>query len=146
MVNAVKKFRTIIAVSMATFLSLFVVSLVPATATYAALNGNNPIQGGVCNGVISSGTSTCESNNNTGINSVVKSAINILSFIIGAVSVVMIIIGGFRYIVSGGDSGQIGNAKNTIIYAVVGLIIVIFAQIIVHFVIGNVSAAASANS
>ncbi|HEV2412711.1 MAG TPA: pilin [Candidatus Saccharimonadales bacterium] len=139
---------THLAVIAVTFLSLFAVSLVPALTTHAAdlKNSKNPVQNGVCNGVISSGTNDCQDTTNTGIDSVVKSALTILSFLIGAVSVVMIIIGGFRYIVSGGDSGQLGNAKNTIIYAVVGLIIVLFAQIIVHFVIGNVSTAANKNS
>jgi hypothetical protein len=47
----------------------------------------------------------------------------------------MIIYGGFRYITSGGDSGRVGSAKNTLIYAIVGLIIVALAQLIVNFVI-----------
>ena len=53
----------------------------------------------------------------------------------GAVSVLMIIIGGFRYVISGGDSNGIQGAKNTIIYALVGLVIVLFSQIIVRFVL-----------
>ncbi len=51
----------------------------------------------------------------------------------------MIIYGGFRYITSGGDSGRVGNAKNVLIYAVVGLIIVALAQIIVRFVLTQTS-------
>ena len=53
----------------------------------------------------------------------------------------MIIIGGFRYIISSGDSGQITSAKNTILYAIVGLVIVLFAQLIVRFVIGSATKA-----
>jgi hypothetical protein len=49
----------------------------------------------------------------------------------------MIIYGGFRYITSGGDSGRVGNAKNTLIYAIIGLVIVALAQLIVHFVLNQ---------
>jgi hypothetical protein len=49
----------------------------------------------------------------------------------------MLIIGGFRYITSGGNSEGIGKAKNTIIYAIIGLIIVALAQIIVQFVLNK---------
>jgi hypothetical protein len=70
---------------------------------------------------------------------VIKSVINIFSILVGAVSVIMIIIGGFRYIVSNGDSNGVSGAKNTILYAIIGLVIVLFAQIIVRFVLTNVS-------
>lgn len=71
--------------------------------------------------------------------SVIKSVINIFSVVVGAVSVIMIIIGGFRYIVSNGDSNGVSGAKNTILYAIVGLVIVLFAQVIVRFVLTNIS-------
>lgn len=67
-----------------------------------------------------------------------KNVINILSWIVGVASVVMIVIGGLKYVTSNGDSGGIASAKNTIIYAIVGLVIAIFAQAIVQFVIGKV--------
>ena len=72
------------------------------------------------------------------LSSIIGTIVNILSIIVGALSVIMIIIGGLRYVVSGGDSGGIQSAKNTIVYAIVGLIIVLFAQIIVNFVITEV--------
>jgi len=72
--------------------------------------------------------------------SVIKSVINIFSILVGAVSVVMIIIGGFRYVVSNGDSNGVSGAKNTILYAIVGLVIVLFAQIIVKFVLTKITA------
>ena len=64
-----------------------------------------------------------------------KRIVNIFSLVVGVVSVVMIIIGGFRYIVSNGDSNAVTGAKNSILYAVVGLVIVLFAQVIVRFVL-----------
>jgi len=65
---------------------------------------------------------------------------NVLLFIIGAISVIMLIIGGIRYVVSGGDSGAVTSAKNTILYAVVGIVVAILAYAIVNFVIGSFSA------
>lgn len=59
------------------------------------------------------------------------------TFIIGAVAVLMIIIGGIRYTTSNGDQAQITGAKNTIIYAVVGLVVAVLSYGIVHFVIAN---------
>ncbi len=75
----------------------------------------------------------------TSVNSIIKTTINIFSFVVGVVAVIMIIFGGFRYITSGGDSGNISSAKNTIIYAIIGLVVVAFAQIIVQFVLTKVT-------
>lgn len=69
------------------------------------------------------------------IDQIVSQVINILSLAVGVVAVVMIIVGGLRYITSGGDSGNVTGAKNTILYAVVGLIVVALAQVIVRFVV-----------
>lgn len=69
------------------------------------------------------------------LETLIKNIINVLSAIVGAICVVMIIIGGFRYVTSGGDSNNVSGAKNTILYAIVGLIIVAFAQVIVQFVL-----------
>ncbi len=62
---------------------------------------------------------------------------NVLLFLIGAISVIMLIIGGIRYVVSGGDSGAVQNAKNTILYAIVGIIVAILAYAVVNFVISS---------
>ena len=67
---------------------------------------------------------------------------NVLLFIIGAISVIMLIIGGIRYVVSGGDSGAVTSAKNTILYAVVGIIVAILAYALVNFVVKSFSAGA----
>lgn len=63
--------------------------------------------------------------------------INILSWIVGIAAVIMIIIGGFRYLTSAGDPGNTAAARNTIIYAIVGLVIVAFSQAIVAFVLSR---------
>jgi TRAP-type C4-dicarboxylate transport system permease small subunit len=66
----------------------------------------------------------------------VKDIINILLFVLGIIAVIMIIIGGIRYVVSAGDSSAITAAKNTILYAVIGLVVAILAFAIVNFVVG----------
>lgn len=73
------------------------------------------------------------------VNTIITTVINILSWIVGIAAVIMIIIGGFRYITSGGDSGNVNGAKNTILYAIVGLVVVALAQIIVQFVLNRVN-------
>lgn len=67
-----------------------------------------------------------------------KNIINTILFVLGAVAVIMIIIGGFRYVLSAGDSSAITAAKNTIFYAVIGLVIAILAYAIVNFVLTNI--------
>lgn len=69
---------------------------------------------------------------------------NVLLFLIGAISVIMLIIGGLRYVISGGDSTAVQNAKNTILYAIVGVIIAIMAYAIVGFIISSFSGAEGA--
>ncbi len=83
------------------------------------------------------GGTTCVVDSEAGktLPEIVAFIINVFSWIIGAVSVIMIIYGGFRYITSGGDSNGVTAAKDTILYAIVGLVIVALAQIIVNFVL-----------
>lgn len=68
----------------------------------------------------------------------VATGIDIFSIIVGVISVIMIIIGGLKYITSAGDSSNITSAKNTILYAVIGLVIVVLAQAIVLYVLDEV--------
>lgn len=67
----------------------------------------------------------------------IETVIDIFSLVVGVVSVIMIIIGGLRYITSGGDSGNVSGAKNTILYAIIGLVVVALAQVIVRFVLNT---------
>lgn len=67
--------------------------------------------------------------------SMLKTVINTIIYIIGIIAVIMIIIGGLRYTLSGGDSSSVQGAKNTIMYAVIGLIVAILSFSIVNFVL-----------
>lgn len=73
-----------------------------------------------------------------GDNGVFTHITSIALAIVGALSVIMLIWGGVRYIISGGDSKKITDAKNTILYAIIGLVIAVFAYAIVRFVLVNV--------
>jgi len=74
---------------------------------------------------------------NQTLQDIIDTAVNVLSLLVGLISVVFVLIGGFRYITSGGDAGKINSAKTTIIYAMLGLAIVAVAQVIVRIVIGK---------
>lgn len=73
------------------------------------------------------------------LNDIIRLVINIFSLIVGVIAVIMIIIGGLKYITSGGDSGNITSAKNTILYAIIGLVVVALAQFVVRFVLSKVT-------
>ena len=71
-------------------------------------------------------------------NDVFKNVVNILLFIIGAVSVIMLIYGGIRYTTSGGNANSVTAAKNTIMYSIIGLVVAILAFAVVQFVVNQV--------
>jgi hypothetical protein len=69
----------------------------------------------------------------------IRRIVNLLSAIVGVVAVIMIIVGGLRYITSGGNDTSVTSAKNTILYAIIGLIIVALAQLIVRFTLRQIT-------
>ncbi len=69
------------------------------------------------------------------LESTIRTGLNIASSLVGVAAVIMLIIGGFRYITSAGKQESVTSAKNTIVYALIGLVIVAVAQFLVHFVI-----------
>lgn len=140
----IKKLKQYFAVLAMSGMLLAPLAAAPAVmAQNASCNGTGAnIQGCLNTGAcLDTETASCPeaTNSNDSVNKIITTVINIFSLIVGVVSVIMIIIGGLRYITSGGDSGNVTNAKNTILYAIVGLVIVALAQIIVHFVLSRVS-------
>lgn len=109
------------------------------SAVFAVVNCQNPAD--------TQEAIQCGSNSTTGIpvtnnpegalEDVIKTIVNILTILVGIIAVIMIIVSGFRYITSGGDAQKITSAKNTLVYAIIGLIIVALAQIIVKLVINE---------
>jgi hypothetical protein len=123
-----KRFLQNLSLAAVLTLSLFVLTAPVVFAQNAA---------DVCNGVAAAGAS-CVDNGGTSVNDVIGLVVNTLSSLIGVVAVIMIMVGGYKYITSSGDSSNIASAKNTILFAIVGLIVVALAQIIVRFVLQGV--------
>ena len=69
---------------------------------------------------------------------------NTILYIVGIISVIMLIFGGLRYVVSGGDSKKVTDAKNTVLYAIIGLVIAILSYAIVNFVLNAIGSPAQA--
>lgn len=81
-------------------------------------------------------TRTCDGKD-TGINSLIKATVNILSYVVGIAAVIMIIISGLKYVTASGDPSNVTSAKNTLLYAMVGLFIAALAQFLVRFVLST---------
>lgn len=110
--------------------------LVPARAFADAKSAACQAAGGVISGtecVLATGNKSL-----FGGGSFFQGIVDTLIFVVGAVSVLMIILGGLRYVLSGGDSAGVKGAKDTILYAIVGLVVAAMAYAIVHYVVGKV--------
>jgi hypothetical protein len=69
---------------------------------------------------------------------IVLQAASLIAVVAGVTAVIMIAIGGFMMITAGGDSQKVGTARKTIIYAVVGLVVIILARSIIGFVVTHI--------
>jgi hypothetical protein len=92
----------------------------------------------VCSGVNFANGGGCDATAETSVQGVVKLAIQILQMIVGIISVFVLITAGLGYITSGGDAGKTKTAKDRILYAAIGLVVVALAQVIVSFVLNRV--------
>lgn len=79
---------------------------------------------------------TCDESNGLA-NRLIKLALNLLSIIAGVIAVLMIIVAGFKYVTAQGDATELSNAKKSLIYALVGLVVVALSQAIVKFVLAR---------
>ncbi len=75
-----------------------------------------------------------------GSGSIFTTIVNILLFIIGAVAVIMLIIGGVRYTISGGKESEVKAAKDTILYAIIGIVVAFLAYAVVNWVLTSLGA------
>ena len=109
-------------------LSVVMVGVISLTglSTVSALTLQDGAEAAKCDG--------CPENlfGNTGV---FKQVTNTILYIVGIIAVIMLIIGGIKYVVSGGDSKKVTDAKNTVLYAIIGLVIAFLAFAIVNFVI-----------
>lgn len=112
----------------------FVVSaaILPVAPVSAACDPNSGIAGGIeC-----ANPNPGQEASLFGEGSIFTTIVNVLLFIIGAISVIMLIYGGIRYTTSGGNSNSVTAAKNTIMYAIIGLVIAFLAFAVVNWILG----------
>lgn len=120
-----RKFAVILVLSSVSAAAVILLGLsIPASAL-SIFDGVNAAQGNGTPSTLFSGSG------GTGVVTVIT---NTLLFLAGALSVIMIIIGGLRYTISGGNSANVTAAKNTILYAIVGLIIAFLAFAIINWI------------
>jgi heme/copper-type cytochrome/quinol oxidase subunit 2 len=84
----------------------------------------------------------CSVAGSTSLDTIITNIVNILSIFVGIVAVIMVIFAGFKYITSAGDSNAIAAAKNTLMWAIVGVLVVALAQAIIHFVLHKIGGVA----
>lgn len=122
-----KKLRLLIA----SFMTLIALSGVALPATALAETAKQA----ACSAI---GSATCtDTSGGSSVNTIIAAVVNILSSVVGVLAVIMIIIGGSKFITSGGDSNKVSNARSTILYAIIGLVVAVFAQLIVYFVLNK---------
>lgn len=112
---------------------LFVALLFPVSLAGAApadVFENNP----GCTSA--SGTNICGGTGD-GLFAVIKTVIQVLLIAAGVIAVIVIIVGGLRYMTSNGEQAQVKGAKDTILYAVIGLVVTVLAYAIVTWVVGK---------
>jgi hypothetical protein len=114
---------TAVAAAFALVATALFVPVVPASAQSSIENGINSANGdGVPDQLFGDG-------------SIFTTIVNVMLFIIGAICVIMLIWGGIRYTTSAGNSASVTAAKNTIMYAIIGLVIAFLAFAVVNWVL-----------
>jgi hypothetical protein len=93
----------------------------------------------ICSGLGGSGGASCSVSGQPNINTTIKKIVDIASAIAGITAVIMLVVAGFRFITANGDSGSVASARRTVMYAVVGLVVVAISQTLVKFVIDKVT-------
>ncbi len=110
-----------------------------ATKVFAQTKPTNTVQ---TNTLQNSINNVSQGNTGTGTQSLqnyIATIINVLIGLIGTVAVIMLIIGGLRYVLSAGEEKNTKAAKDTILFAIIGIVVAILAFAIVNFVIGQLS-------
>jgi hypothetical protein len=134
-----KKYLSSILVSLG-IITAGVTMLAPVQPVYAINvfeNGCQGSTGGTSSGATGQICGSAKSETAEKFPQYIKNIINTMIFLIGIIAVIMIVVGGVRYVVSNGESAQIKAAKDTITYAVIGLVVAVMAFAIVNFVLAQ---------
>jgi magnesium-transporting ATPase (P-type) len=137
------KFKKL-AVLLTEIIAAIALTVAPVAPAFAQ-DAQQQINAGLCTGsnlefTENTSSADCSTSDATErVNNLIKTIVNLLSAVVGIVAVIMIIFGGLRYITSGGNDSSVTGAKNTILYAIIGLIIVALAQVLVRFTLNKVA-------
>jgi magnesium-transporting ATPase (P-type) len=137
------KFKKL-AVLLTEIIAAVTLTVAPVAPAFAQ-DAQQQINAGLCTGsnlefTENTSSADCSTSDATErVNNLIKTIVNLLSAVVGIVAVIMIIFGGLRYITSGGNDSSVTGAKNTILYAIIGLIIVALAQVLVRFTLNKVA-------
>ncbi|MBI3494825.1 hypothetical protein HY004_02480 [Candidatus Saccharibacteria bacterium] len=132
-----KKFKYMLCIALA----VIGFAVVPASVTYAAVDkvdikdAQEITATEACK--VQGSKKECKSNN--ALSNIIVTVTNVILFLVGAVAVIMIIVGGFRYVTSNGDQNAVTGAKNTILYAIIGIIVAFLAYAAVQFIVGSLT-------
>ncbi len=92
-----------------------------------------------CQGV-TLGDGTCDATKaDNKVNGLLSVILNLISLLVGVVAVIMLVVAGLRLTLSQGDSSTVSSARSSILWSLVGLVVVLLAQVIVRFVLARVS-------
>ena len=123
-----------------TFIAAFLMLSTASVGASAAPAANNPAVNEACVGVGLTSGNGC-TDNGIQLSTTLGVIINIFSAIVGLVAVIMIIVAGLQFITANANPQNIAKARSSLLYAIVGLVVVVLAQVIVHFVINQASTA-----
>lgn len=123
------------ALSIAIVAGMFVMYGSPALASTNPSYKNVPCTGNAASSPV------CQANGSdqlTGSKGMIRKITGLVAIVAGIAAIIMIIVGGIGYITSSGDSSKAASARNTIIYAAVGLVVIGLAQAIISFIVSKV--------
>lgn len=133
-----KRILVTLAVAVGLLAPALALSSSPAPAYASAFNSTNASKQ-ACSGINGNETAgNCAAPGRT-LSSVIKDILYLISAIAGIVAVVMVLISGYKFMTAAGDAGKVASARGTLTYAIIGLIVVAFAQFIVQFVMSEVT-------
>jgi len=124
-------------------LAMFLLIVLVSPIAYAASSTYGGIYDATCNdttGSKASQSSVCKTDNKdniTGPDGIILKASKIIAYITAFAAIIMIMVGGLRYITSSGDSNALKSARDTIIYSVIGLVVIVVAQALVTAVVSR---------
>jgi hypothetical protein len=122
------------------FTALLTLAVVSAPVPVLAAGAFQGSKDAVCSGVALDENATCDKvQPDRNVNDLVKKSLGIFSAVVGVIAVFVVLISGLKYMTSNGDASKTAQAKDTLMYAAIGLAIALLAQVIVRFVINKVN-------